>query len=243
MKFHNVTLQVLCENKVYKSKTSFNYLSRSQIPTMHCFFGVRHGKGPCDTCTGRIKQGITKLVKTSTEVVNSAKSFCNVANEHLAKEKAEQGKCVHFKQTFHFTCKIPSKPNASALTAVPETRQLNCVCNNGKPNEVMTRKVVCCCTGCLRRTGLCQNSEYTDGWQAFDMQQRKAVPLNWNIWLTADVISNLPNGGNVPITWLQRLQQMELIRDYESLKEYINSNPIDDLQVTCDQALSESDKN
>ena len=98
-KFHNVTLEVLHENKVpnhklvkftdhaqsqYKSKTSFNYMLRSQIPTMHCFFGVRHGKGPCDACTGRVKQGITRLVKTSTEVVNSAKSFFNVAKEHLA---------------------------------------------------------------------------------------------------------------------------------------------------------------
>ena len=63
----------------YKSKTSFNYLTRSKIPTMHCFFGVRHGKGPCDVCTGRVKQAITRLVKTSTEVVNSAESIFDVA--------------------------------------------------------------------------------------------------------------------------------------------------------------------
>ena len=178
------------------------------------FFGVRHGRGPCDACTGRVKQGITRLVKTSTEVVNSAKSFFNVATEHLAKENAEPGKCIHFKQTFHFTSKIPSRPKGSGLTAVPETRQLNCVCNNGQLNEVMTRKVVCCCTGCLRRSGLCDNSEYIDEWQAFNMQQRKVVPLNWNIWLTTDVISNLPNGRNAPLTWLQRLQQMESTGDY-----------------------------
>ena len=216
---------------------------RSQTPTMHCFFGLRHGKGPCDACTGRVKQGITRLVKTSTEVVNSAKSFFNVAKEHLAKENAEPGKCVHFKQTVHFTSKIPSRPKGNDLTAVPETRQLNCVCDNGQLHEVMTRNVVCCCTGCLRRTGLCDNSEYTDEWQAYNMQQRKVVPLNWNIWLTADVNSNLPNVRNAPLTWLQRLQQMESTGDYESLKEYIHRNPIDDLQVTCDQALSESERN
>ena len=59
-KFHNVTLEVLHENKVpihklvqfmdhapsqYKSKTSFNYMSRSQIPTMHCFLELGMAKG------------------------------------------------------------------------------------------------------------------------------------------------------------------------------------------------------
>ena len=253
-KFQQVTVQVLKQHEVlicklfkftdhapsqYKSKTSFNYLTRSKIPTMHCFFGVRHDKGPCDACTGRVKQTITRLVKTSTEVVNSAKSFFDVAKEHLTRKKAEPEKCVHFRQTFHYTPKIPTRPKASTLTPVPKTKQLNCVCNNGKLNEVMTRKVVCCCTGCLRKTGHCDNSEYTDAWQSFDMQNRKAVKPNWNIWRT--VISNLQP--TLPLTWQQRLQQMHMTRDYDALEQYILSNPIVPLQVTCDQYLSETDKN
>ena len=162
----------------YKSKTSFNYLTKSTMPTMHCFFGVRHGKGPCDACIGRVKQAITRFVKTTTEVVNSAKSFFEVAKEHLTREKAEPGKCVCFRQAFHYTPKIPRRPKASSLTSVQETRQLNCVCNSGKVNEVMTRKIVCHCTGCLRKTGHCDNYEYTDAWQSFDMQNRKSVKPN-----------------------------------------------------------------
>ena len=253
-KFQQVTLQVLKQHEVlihklvkftdhapsqYKSKTSFNYLTKSIIPTMHCFFGVRHGKGPCDACTGRVKQAITRLVKTTTEVVNSAKSFFEVAKEHLTREKAEPGKCVHFRQTFHYTPKIPTRPRASTLTPVPETRQLNCVCNNGKTNEVMTRKIVCCCTGCLRKTGHSDKSEYTDAWQSFNMQNRKSVKLNWRIWRT--VISNLQT--TLPPTWQQRLQQMHMARDYDALEQYIHSNPIAPLQVTCDQYLSETDRN
>ena len=72
----------------YKSKTSFNYLTKGTIPTMRCFFGVRHGNSPCDACTGRVKQAITRLVKTTTEVVNSVKSFFDVVREHLTTEKA-----------------------------------------------------------------------------------------------------------------------------------------------------------
>ena len=43
---------------------------------MRNFYGVRHGKGPCDACTGRVKQGITKLVKSG--VVNLAISFYDI---------------------------------------------------------------------------------------------------------------------------------------------------------------------
>ena len=136
----------------------------------------------------------------------------------------------------HFTTpKIPTRPKASTLTPVPETRQLNCVCNTGIVNEVMTRKTVCCCTGCLRRTGHCDNTEYTDSWQAFNMQNRKPVKPNWNIGRT--LISNLPP------TWQERLQQMHLTRGYDALQQYIHSNPIPALQMTCDQHLSQTDKN
>ena len=72
--FRTRTVEALCKNNVevrkiiqftdqapsqYKNKTAFRYLAENDIPTQCHFFGVRHGKGPCDACTGRVKQGIT----------------------------------------------------------------------------------------------------------------------------------------------------------------------------------------
>ena len=48
----------------YKNKTSFNHLASSDIPTQKNYFSVRHGKSSCDACTGRVKQGVTRLVKS-----------------------------------------------------------------------------------------------------------------------------------------------------------------------------------
>ena len=122
-KFQAVTMEVLKKHKVevhkiikfsdqapsqYKNKTSFDYLTKVQQPTMHCFFGVRHGKGPCDACTGCVKQAVKHLVKSDTSIVDTVESFYETAKEHLTKEKSKPGKCVHFKQTFHFTNKIPT---------------------------------------------------------------------------------------------------------------------------------------
>ena len=38
---------------------------------MKNFFGVCHGKSSCDACTGRVKQGASRLVCSGTEIVNS----------------------------------------------------------------------------------------------------------------------------------------------------------------------------
>ena len=49
----------------YKNKTAFRYLCQSNIPTDRNYFGVRHGKGPCDACTGRIKGRLANIVTRS----------------------------------------------------------------------------------------------------------------------------------------------------------------------------------
>ena len=69
----------------YKNKTAFHYLTKRKTPVLKMFFGVRHGKSSCDACTGRVKQGVTRLVKTETAVVNSAKTFYDTCVEHLLK--------------------------------------------------------------------------------------------------------------------------------------------------------------
>ena len=116
-KFQSVMMDVLKEHKVeihkiikfsdqapsqYKNNTSLDYLTKKQKPTMHCFFCVRHGKGPCDACTGHVKQAIKCLVKAGTSVVDTVEAFYETAKEHLTTQKAKPRKCVHFKQTFHF---------------------------------------------------------------------------------------------------------------------------------------------
>ena len=101
-KFHTTTMDVLKQHNVpvhkifkfsdrapsqYKNKTSFDYLSKVELPTMHCFYGVQHGKGPCDACTGRVKQSIKQLVKSNTCIVDTPEAFFKVAKEHLTTEK------------------------------------------------------------------------------------------------------------------------------------------------------------
>ena len=59
----------------YKNKTAFHNLCNSKIPIHKNFFGVRHGKSSCDASTGRVKQGVTRLVQSEQEIVNDACTF------------------------------------------------------------------------------------------------------------------------------------------------------------------------
>ena len=104
----------------YKNKSAFRYVSHTDLPTMLNFFRVCHGKGPCDGCTGRVKQQVVNLVKAETVVIHDAKDLSNACKEHLETTKAE-GSCMHYLQHFEFTNKIGSRSNAGKWTTVPDT--------------------------------------------------------------------------------------------------------------------------
>ena len=61
---------------------SFILLNQNTTPIQKNYFGVRHGKSSCDACTGRVKQGVTALVKSGQAVVDSAWTFYSTCVEH-----------------------------------------------------------------------------------------------------------------------------------------------------------------
>ena len=94
----------------YKNKTAFCYLAESNVPMQCHFFGIRHGKGPCDACIGYVKQGITRLVKNETEVVNPGIAFYEAALKHLQKPLKYENVCQHHTLMFELHKKIGMRP-------------------------------------------------------------------------------------------------------------------------------------
>ena len=116
----------------YKNKSAFKYAALCDILTMLNFFSVRHGKGPCDACAGRVKQQVVSLVKTETANVNSAREFYDTCKKYL--ETKETDGCVHFIQQFEFTGKLASRPNTDRWTTVPGTHKLHSITTVLKKN-------------------------------------------------------------------------------------------------------------
>ena len=112
----------------YKNKTAFKYMSQSKIPIMKNFFGVCHGKSSCDVCTGRVKQGVSRLVFSGTEIVNSANTFYQACVDHLGKPpKMNSNECQHYMLTFELHTKLSSRPKTTTWPAVPETCKIHSI--------------------------------------------------------------------------------------------------------------------
>ena len=93
----------------YENKTAFNYLTQRKVPVLKNYFGVCHAKSSCNACNGRVKQGVTRLVKSETEVVNRARSFYECCVKHLQKPLLKA--CQHYILMFEFHNKLSSRPD------------------------------------------------------------------------------------------------------------------------------------
>ena len=90
----------------------------------------------CDACTGRVRQGVTRLVKSETEVVNSARSFYKCFVKHLQKPLLKA--CQHYILTFEFHNKLGSRPDTKKWPGIPETRKFHSI-GNTENNDLYFR--------------------------------------------------------------------------------------------------------
>ena len=165
----------------YKNKTAFSHLANMKTPVQKNYFGVRHGKSSCDACTGRVKQGVTRLVKSEQEVVNNAQSFYDACVKHLQISPTNDDKCQHYMITFHFQKQLGKRPKTDSLIGIPETRKLHQIGNTGG-NVLNFHKFVCCCFGCLHGTEECQNNVCPTEWTGYDLSTKKTVTANLKFW-------------------------------------------------------------
>ena len=191
------------------------------------FFGVRHGKSSCDACTGRVKQGVTRLVKTETAVVNSAKTFYDTCVEHLQKPLLHP--CQHFILSFEFHNKLTSRLETKLWPAIPETRQFHCI-GNTKNKQVYLHTFSCSCVGCIQGAEDCSNTVCPEEWKGYDLSSQKNCKANRSWWheMAAGQIHKIMEntGAQQDIDWVARLNAMNAINNFDDLATYVNQNPL-----------------
>ena len=139
---HGVQIRKICEftdqaPNQFKNKSAFKYLAEEQRPCQRNFFGVRHGKGPCDACAGRVKSRLTQLVKTETCIIDMPKSCYEAAKNYLESKWPEKNECAHYLLTFHYTPKIGKSLILKKWKGVLATRELmHSIMNTGKKLQV-----------------------------------------------------------------------------------------------------------
>ena len=160
----------------YKNKSAFRYLSQENIPTTRNFFGVRHGKGPCDACAGRIKGRLATLVKTEECIINTPYTCFEACKNNFETKWPNQNQCCHYMLTFNYTSKIGKRPDTSKWNGVKDTRDhMHSIMNTNHNLRINVRDVVCLCTGCMHGDSACKYSEYVYNWRGFDMLNYKQL--------------------------------------------------------------------
>ena len=225
----------------YKNKTAFRYLCQQKIPTERNFFGVRHGKGPCDACAGRIKGRLANLVKTETVVVNSAKSCFDAHKEYFETTWPEKDQCCHYMLTFNYVGKLGKRPDTSKWKGVEHTREhLHSIMNRRDNLKVNVREVICLCTGCLHGDTNCKNLKYVDNWRGFDMATSKEIEVDLNFWRLVVICKTV--GSREDYQWEDVRAILASYSNYTDLQEYIKSNPLPFFDCNIDLVLSDRDR-
>ena len=145
----------------------------------------------CDACTGKVKQGVSRLVKFGQAVIDDTQSFYDTCIKHLEKPYVESDNCQHHILTFELHKKLPKRPITINLAGIPETSKLHQIGNTG--GKVMNyRKFSCCCYGSLHGTEPCENNICPIEWSGFDLAKKKATEPNLQFWF-GDVPQNIRN--------------------------------------------------
>ena len=223
----------------YKNKLAFKYMCECKIPYMMNFFGVRHGKGPCDGCAGRVKQQITSLVKTEKVVINSAASFFKACKNHLQKDPQQNG-CSHYAQTFEFTNKLNNRPNTGKWPGIPETHKIHSLIHIPGTKIVHIRNWLCTCNDCVQGTGNCTNNVYPQAWRAYSIAKWKAVKPDLRKWCISSEIIDMQNSTRA-LTWEDRVNALTACNSYAELHTYVSQNPLPGLECNISLNMSQQD--
>ena len=223
----------------YKTKSAFKYLSQMDLPTMLNFFGVWHGKGPCNACAGRVKQKIDRLVKSEAAVINCATELFEACKHHLEKEDVQDGNCVHFLQTYHYTQKLSNRPNTDKWTTVPDTRKLHSLTNVPGTKIVNLRNFLCCCDGCFHGEEECTNDVYPNNWKGFNLVKKKFTNPDLTHW---NVANPIPMPVSRQVNWEECICKLSNFTNFTALKNYVVHNSIPPLVCDINLNMSEQDK-
>ena len=225
----------------YKNKSAFRYLCQERIPTVRNFFGVRHGKGPCDACAGRLKGRLSTLVKSEECIINTPMSCFEACKNNFETKWPNRNECCHYMQTFNYTSKIAKRPDTSKWKGVKDTREhMHSIMNTRKNLNVNVRNVVCLCTGCLHGDSLCKYSDYVDEWRGFDMLNYKEVDFDISFWKSVNIRKSF--GSREDYSWEDVRCILESCRTYEEALEYAKKNPLPFFDCHIDLNLSDRDR-
>ena len=225
----------------FKNKSAFKYLSEEARPSQRNFFGVRHGKGPCDACAGRVKSRLSTLVKTETCIIDTPKSCFEAAKQHLESDWPAPDECTHYLMTFHFTPKISKRPDTKKWKGVHASHEhMHSIMNTGKKLMVNVCEVMCMCQGCLHRNSECKQPNYIDEWWGFNMEKFKSTEADLTLWKSINKHKTV--GACDDYAWKDVHDILAAMENFDAVEAYVHQNPLPFFDFHINDVLLEENR-
>ena len=160
----------------YKSKGPFADIAASDVDyharIERCFFGSRHGKGPCDGEAAVVKHHAVTAVKAKTAIIGTAKDFFDYGVHGPLTKHPDPHKCHHFVRKFFWVPAEMINRNrpSRVMKTVKGTRDFHHVKSGGQ-GRLVSRHLTCVCSVCLHqdRTTECPNTSIVGDWKEYTM--------------------------------------------------------------------------
>ena len=172
----------------YKGITAFSYLAKKTTPTTRNFFGSRHGKGPCDTAGGVVKNATRRAVMGRKMIIRNVDDMFEFSTKHLTVGKLDKSECngKHMRRTFFRVASsdIKRPPKDTTLRPIKGTRKLHCISNVSNTAKestgaltVQIRNLTCLCTGC-QSNGECCHQDQVEPKKLVSLTKGYKIPRN-----------------------------------------------------------------
>ena len=133
----------------YKCYHAFDLISRWSIPIERHYFGAQHGKGPADSCIGRVVRQVASAVKTEKEEISDGLDYALHCMSNMTTPCPESNKCQHFQRHFKYIHKISRRTrthdDSLAASTLPGTQKIHCIKSTGTRGIVEYRASSCFC--------------------------------------------------------------------------------------------------
>ena len=171
---HHVQFSDGCPGQ-YKSIGPFYMCATSKNSEERAFFGSRHGKGPCDSVGGTVKNLATTHVKTRQGIIRNAHELFMYLEKNQTINPAHGEQECHSSRTFFYVDKVNRPTVAKKMETLQGTQKVHSVKNDvdTPENVALYRSVTCFCTPCNMHTGPCENINYVKPWSTFVPTEKK----------------------------------------------------------------------
>lgn len=175
----------------YKSRYTFDHLTELQgkhenISITRHYFGANHGKSPCDSCGGVVKNCAARAVASASHIIQNANQMFQFCSEKLSVSDSKIGEqCAHpsFIRSFELviTDQLLRTQQRPILKAVTGTKNIHSVKPVNK-DLMKVKNLSCICDVCLLgEQGQCSTEDLSTRWKEVSLTtntKKKPVGLS-----------------------------------------------------------------